>query len=258
MQLFITIRFLDLLDILLVAFLMYQIYLLIKGTVAINIFVGIFLVYLIWLIVKALNMQLLSLILGQFIGVGMIALIIVFQQELRKFFLMIGTRNLLTRRFSFEHFFTWKYKTSSKTHLQEIVHACENMSHSKTGALIVMATTSELRSFVETGEIINANISSTLLENIFFKNSPLHDGAVIIQGSKIKAAKCVLPVLEHVRISKRLGMRHRSALSMATETDALIIVVSEETGNISVAYQNELMKKLSGEALLKILQENFN
>jgi diadenylate cyclase len=257
MQLFITFRLLDLFDILLVAFLMYQIYLLIRGTVAINIFVGIFLLYLIWLVVKALNMQLLSLILGQFIGVGMIALIIVFQQELRKFFLMIGTRNLFTRKFSFEYFFSWKFKTTSNVYLQEIVNACENLSQTKTGALIVLATRSELRSYIETGEELNATITSSLLENIFFKNSPLHDGAVIIEGNKIKAAKCVLPVLDNIKIAKRLGMRHRSAMSMAAETDAVIIVVSEETGYISLAKQNDLIRKLKPAELLKRLEKEY-
>lgn len=258
MQLFITIRLLDILDILLVAFLLYQIYLLIKGSVAINIFVGIFLLYLIWLVVKALNMQLLSLILGQFIGVGMIALIIVFQQELRKFLLMIGTRNLFTKRFSFESLFSWKIKTTSNIYFQEIVEACESMSHTKTGALIVLSVKSELRSFIDTGEELNATISTSLLENIFFKNSPLHDGAVIIVGNKIRAAKCVLPVMDDIKISKRLGMRHRAALSMATETDAMVIIVSEETGKISIALNNKLNSNISAEELLKRLEEQFN
>lgn len=258
MQLFITFRFLDLFDILLVAFLMYQLYLLIRGTLAINIFVGIFAVYLFWLLVKALNMQLLSTILGYFFGVGMIALIIVFQQELRRFLLMIGTRNLFTKRFTFEHLFTWKFKTTSQFKLKEVVAACENLSKTKTGALIVFATRSELQSYIETGEELNATISVRLLENIFFKNSPLHDGAVIINGNKIKAAKCVLPILDDVKISKRLGMRHRAALSMSKETDAISIIVSEETGYISFARDNELIRKLKPEKLLQKLEEEFN
>lgn len=258
MLLFITIRLLDVIDILLVAFLMYQLYNLIRGSVAINIFVGILAFYIFWLVVKALNMQLLSLILGQFIGAGVIALIIVFQQELRRFLLMIGTRYLFTRKFSFEYLFSWRFRSTSNQYLKEIVYACENLSKQKTGALIVLSTRTELRSYIETGQEINASISSSLLENIFFKNSPLHDGAVIIVGNRIKAAKCVLPISDDIKISQRLGMRHRSAMSMSKETDAAIITVSEETGIISYVKDNKMLRRLKGEKLLEILEEEFH
>ncbi|MCK4663902.1 MAG: diadenylate cyclase CdaA [Bacteroidales bacterium] len=256
-NLFITVRLLDVIDILLMAFILYQLFLLIKGTVAINIFVGIFSVYLLWLIVKALNMQLLGLLLGQFIGVGVIALIIVFQQELRRFLLMIGTRYLFTRKFSFENLFKLNLEITSNTNINSIVTACSNLSETKTGALIVISTKSELRSYVETGEILNAYISNSLLENIFFKNSPLHDGAVVIVGNKIKAARCILPISDEVKLPIRLGMRHRAALSMSNATDAIIIVVSEETGKIAFAKSNKLTTRISTKKLTEILENEL-
>lgn len=257
LPIFITVRFLDVLDILLVAFLLYQMYMMIKGTVAMNIFVGIFSIYLMWLIVKALNMQLLSTILGAFIGGGIIALIIVFQQEIRRFLLFIGTTENFNKKFSLNKLFTLQFQKTSDQSLNSIVAACENMSEDKVGALIVLSTKSELRSFYETGDMINADISSNLIENIFFKNSPLHDGAVIIINNKIKAARCVLPINDSLKLSSRLGLRHRAALSLTNETDAVVVVVSEETGNISFAKGNKLKTKLTPNKLLKILTDEF-
>jgi len=238
--LFITVRFLDLVDIFLVAFLMYQIYMLIRGTVAINIFVGIFSVYLLWLIVKALNMNLLSSILGQFIGVGVIALIIVFQQELRRFLLMIGTRYIFNRKFSFEQLFSYNHQAINKFNLNAIINACKRMSKSKTGALIVIATKSELSTYVQTGDIINADISNRLLESIFFKNNPLHDGAVVIVGNKIKAARCVLPLSNRTDLPADLGLRHRASIGLTEITDAIVIAVSEESGRTYFIFKKRL------------------
>src|SRR3989339_240732 len=242
---FINIRFFDILDIFLVAILLYQFYRLIKGTVAINIFVGIFALYLVWLIVKAFKMELLSSIMGQFIGVGMIALIIVFQQELRRFLIVIGTRYFRSKRFSFDKVFTLNPRAASINIIDSIVAACEKMSTLKTGALIVVSNAAELRTYTHTGNIINADVSSLLLETIFFKNSPMHDGAVIIIGNKIRAAGCILPVSDNPNLPSNFGLRHRAGLGMAEETDTLVIIVSEETGNISYAQNGKIFDGIS-------------
>ncbi len=255
--LFISIRFLDLIDIFLVAFLMYQIYMIIRGTVAINIFVGIFSVYLLWLIVKALNMNLLSTILGQFIGVGVIALIIVFQQELRRFLLMIGTRYIFNRKFSFEQLFSYSHPNIHKFNLKAIITACKRMSKNNTGALIVIATKSELATYTQTGDLLNADISSRLIESIFFKNNPLHDGAVIIIGNKIKAARCVLPLSNRTDLAPNLGLRHRAALGITEVTDALVVTVSEQTGKLSFSKEGELKLNLESVDLNKHLEDSL-
>lgn len=255
-QLFISIRILDVIDILLVAFLFYQIYMLIRGTVAINIFVAIFSIYLFWLLVKALNMQLVSSILGQVIGVGAIALIIVFQQEIRRFLLLIGTR-YLTRKWTLNNILSIGTKVKSVVNVKALQKACTNMSKTKTGALIVIARKSGLQIYAETGDIINAKTSNRLLESIFFKNSPLHDGAVIIQNEKILAARCILPVSESMRLAPHLGMRHRAALGMAEENDSIVIIVSEETGKISVAENGQLQNDIGLDGLKKTLENEF-
>lgn len=234
--LFIHVRVLDIVDIVIVAFLLYQIYLLIRGTAAIKIFSGIVLLYFIWLVVKALNMELLGSILGQVIGVGVIAIIIVFQQEIRKFLLLLGSRYTTKGKSALESFLLGTDQNEvSQTNLDAIVKACKNLSETKTGALIAITRNSELEVYSQTGDIINAELSSRLLENIFFKNSPLHDGAAIIKGNKIHAARCVLPISENLNLPPNFGMRHKSALGLTEVTDALVIVVSEETGKISLA-----------------------
>ncbi|MFC2096070.1 diadenylate cyclase CdaA [Bacteroidota bacterium] len=255
---FITIRFLDILDILLVAFLLYQIYNLIRGTTAINIFIGIFLLYLLWLLVKAFNMSLLSSILGQVIGVGVIALIIVFQQEIRRFLLIISTRYFTTRKFSFDKMFSFGEKEVSELKIDSIVSACSNMSAFKTGALIAISKKSDLLSFIRTGDVLNADTSSRLLESIFFKNSPLHDGAVIIKEDKIAAARCILPSTERVDLPAQYGMRHRAALGIAEKTDAVVIIVSEETGAISFAKQENIESNIGPNRLRQILEKEFS
>lgn len=255
---FITIRFLDILDILLVAFLLYQIYNLIRGTTAINIFIGIFTLYLLWLLVKALNMNLLSSILGQVIGVGVIALIIVFQQEVRRFLLIISTRYIRNRKFSLEKLFSFGEKELVEVKIDSIVSACSNMSAFKTGALIAISKRSDLMSFIRTGDVINADTSSRLLESIFFKNSPLHDGAVIIKKDKIAAARCVLPATDRIDLPPQFGMRHRAALGIAEKTDAVVILVSEETGAISFAKEDNIETNIGPNRLRQILEKEFS
>ncbi len=258
LPLFIHIRFLDLLDILLVAVLFYQLYRLIRGTIAINIFVGIFGVYLFWLLVKALNMELLSSILGQFIGVGVLALIIVFQQEIRKFLLILGGRFRTKQWGIFNKYFLKETKKWPDEVIAEVVSSCSSMAESRTGALIVFARKSELDAVIETGDILNAEISSRLIGSIFFKNSPLHDGAVILMENKIRAARCILPTTENIYLPAKYGMRHRAAVGMTEKTDALAIVVSEETGEISLSVEGELLSGLKPEELHTRLDLNLN
>ncbi|MCT4604414.1 MAG: diadenylate cyclase CdaA [Marinifilum sp.] len=255
---FITLGLFDILDILLVALLLYQVYLLIRGTVAINIFVGLFLFYLMWLLVRALNMELLSSILGQFIGVGVIALIIVFQQEIRKFLLLLGSRYNVNQKFSLENWFTNDEVGFQEQEITSVVAACEHMSKSKTGALIVIAKNTDLQTYAETGKIVNSRVSGTLLESIFFKNSPLHDGAVIIANNRILAARCILPVTDSTNIPGSLGLRHRAAIGMSQATDAHVITVSEETGNISYIMGGNIKVRITGTELKTFLEGDFS
>ncbi len=254
---FITIRFLDILDILLVAFLLYQLYRLIEGTVAFNIVLGLFSLYLVWLIVKALNMELLGTIMGQFIGVGVLALIIVFHPEIRKFLVFIGTNYNLNRVLSLDKLFgAGKTKSINRQQIDSLVDACVTMGKAKTGALIVITKDLELNEQINSGEKINARISSALIRTIFFKNSPLHDGAIIIKGNRIVAAGCILPLTQK-ELDQALGLRHRAAIGMSESSDALIIIVSEERGSISVSQKGEIKRRISKETLTQILEENF-
>lgn len=242
----------------LVAFLLYQVYILIRGTVAINIFLGLFLFYMIWLLVRALNMELLSSILGQFIGVGVIALIIVFQLEIRKFLLVMGSKYDLSQKISFAKWLDKEDSGFDENIIVQITDACQNFSESKTGALIVIEKGSSLNSFAETGEILKAKISTGILESIFFKNSPLHDGAVILSKNKILAARCILPVTDNRNIPAALGLRHRAAIGISQNTDAHVITVSEETGNIAYARGGEIKVKISIVELSNLLKANYS
>lgn len=256
MMAFIHIRFLDVLDIFMVAFLLYRLYLAIKGTAAFNIFMGIFLFYITWIIVKGLKMELTGTIMGQVMAAGVLALVVVFQQEIRKFFMLIGSRyNLFKKGLSFENLFSWEQEHLDNEQVKKLVLASEMMSRSKTGALMVLTNTAQLNEYVETGERINAEVSVALLESIFYKNAPLHDGAVIIQGKTILAARCVLPVTNKRMRNAQLGLRHRAALGMSMATDAQIIIVSEETGNISYAFDGKLKENINPIELSRLLEE---
>jgi len=250
------IRILDVIDILIVVFLFYRLYLLIKGSVVLNIFFGILSVYLLWLAAKALKMELLRAILGQLTGVGAIALIIVFQQELRQGLLIIGSRRLTSKRLSIFRFLFGKTKPVKEVRIDSLVAACKNLSSSRTGALIVIQKNVRLNPFLKIKEIVDAETSSRLLVSIFFKNNPLHDGAVIIDGSRIYAARCVLPLSEK-SLPPNLGMRHRAAAGISEITDALVIVVSEERGSISFFNNGQLTYDIDHRQLLKILEREF-
>jgi len=243
--LFIQVRFLDIVDILLVTFLLYKLYLLIRGTAAFSIIMGIFIIYITWIVVKGLNMELIGGIMGQVMGVGVIAIVVVFQQEIRKLFLLLGTKYNLNHRLSFDKLFSREKEEITNMQLKTLVSAIDNMSRSKTGALIVMTNKIVLKEYIDTGEKINSLISQSLIETIFFKNSPLHDGAMIIDGGNIIAARCVLPLTNRKLENENLGLRHRAALGMSLATDALVIVVSEETGKIAYAINGELYEDVN-------------
>ena len=216
---FVPFTFVDFIDIILVAVIMYWIYRMTKGTNAPYILSGIIAIYLLWVVVRTLNMELLSTILGQLISVGAIALIIVFQPELRRFLQMIGMRqkhfNFITRIFS-------TGDDAVQTNVVPIVTACREMSETKTGALIVIGQQSDLRLIAEGGIALDAKVSTSLIKNIFFKNAPLHDGAALIEGDRIVAAKCILPVTQS-DVPKSFGTRHRAAIGMSEISDAIIV-----------------------------------
>lgn len=254
--LFITLRFLDIIDILLFAILLFQAYRLIKGTAAINIFAGVFALYLVWLFVKALNMHLLSSILGQFIGVGVIALIIVFQPELRKGLLLLGTRNLSNKRFSFLRFLLGEEEKREVVKTEEIVAAVKYLAENKIGALIVLRKETDLDPLIQIKEILNAETTQRLLISIFVKESPLHDGAVMIYDSKIHAARCILPLSEQ-SLDENYGTRHRAAVGITEGTDAVVVVVSEESGQISFGKKGKLRKVAEARRLSSLINSEF-
>ena len=212
-----------------------------------KIFFGIAIVYLVWLIVKALKMELVESIMGQVIGVGVIALIVVFQQEVRQFLLMLGDKYFK------RGFLVGKVKLRNDFSLEaveSIVQACMEMSESKTGALIVITRETSLQTIIQTGETVNADINTQLIKAIFYKNAPLHDGAMIIEKNRIVAAKCILPVSQNPNLPNEYGLRHRSGLGISETSDAMVIIVSEQSGNISIA-QNAQIHKASGRDYLQ-------
>jgi uncharacterized protein (TIGR00159 family) len=258
--LFITVRWIDIVDILLVAILIYQLYYLVKGTVAINIFIGIMLIYLLWLVVRTLNMQLFGSILSKFIDVGFIALLIVFQPELRRFLLFLGTSDFFTRgkigKGLFD--FKWQVNKSQALDVNAVIKACKNMSENRTGAIIILTRDNDLKFYANTGDAIDAKVSVRMIESIFYKNSPLHDGAIIISNNVIVAARCVLPVTEQNDFPAHLGMRHRAAVGITENTDSIAIVVSEQTGEISWSFEGQLKHAITLDRLRDLLEKEFS
>ena len=257
---FLDITLVDIIDIFVVALIMFQVYRLTRGTNALRIVVGILIIYLLWIVTRVLNMELLSMILGQIIGVGVIALIIVFQQEIRRFLILLGTQHT-NRRVSFmARLFRprgRKVKVVGQEWIDTVVGACADMAKTKTGALIVIARKVNLLPFIEQGERIDALISASLIKNIFFKNSPLHDGAMVIADDRIAAARCVLPSTER-EVPMEFGMRHRAALGASAITDALVIVVSEERGTISIARKGHISRDISPAHLQVLLRKGLS
>ena len=258
--LFLSFTIVDAIDIFLVAIMLYQLYKMVKGTAAVNVFIGLVLIYIIWIIVRAFELKLLGSILGKFINVGVIAVMVVFQQEIRKFLLYIGSNEYIKNR-------NWKSIFSFSTHSvissgiildsDLLIKACFNMSETKTGALIIISRKSDLKFYVNTGEIVDSVLTDKMLENIFYKNSPMHDGAVIIKDNRIIAARCVLPVTEKENFPSHFGMRHRAAVGLTETTDALAITVSEQTGNVSLTVNGEINSNLNRDKLRYLIEKNL-
>ncbi len=243
----------DAIDILIVASLLYYLFKMMKESGAIKIFSGLITFVVVWIIFRLLlDMRLLGAIMDKFMSLGLLVLVVLFQEEIRRFLIELGSRN------------RWKFllsafhkgeKVQAKPYVMPIVYACMNMSKTKTGALIIVERNTPLDKYELTGEPINADVNTRLIENIFFKNSPLHDGAMIIANNRVAAASCILPVSHNTDIPKSLGLRHRSALGLSQETDAIAIIVSEETGHISVAQNGKFQLALSAKDLENILSQ---
>ena len=248
----------DIIDIVLVALILYCLYRLMKESRSLNVFIGIMVFVLVWLFVsQVLEMRLLGSILDKLVSVGVIGLIVLFQEEIRKFLYSLGAHHrvrALARMFSSGK----KDDKEDKETIMPIVMACMDMARNKVGALIVVERAIKLDDIVDTGDIIDANINQRLIENIFFKNSPLHDGAMVIADKRIKAAGCILPVSHSHNIPKELGLRHRAALGISQDSDAIAIVCSEETGRISVAIKGDFRLRLSAEELEGLLAREMN
>jgi diadenylate cyclase len=255
---FIHIRLLDIFDIILVAVLFYQLYMLIRGTVAYSITLGIAAIYIFWWAVRAMQMELLSTILGSVLGVGVIALIIVFQQEIRRFLIFLGSRYMDGNRISVEKILNLRFESKPQVKIRSIMKAVMQFSLEKTGALIVIGRKSNLDMYAETGDVLNAETSSRLFISIFNKTSPLHDGAVIVEDDKVKAARVILPVTENMDLPPEYGLRHRAGLGISEVTDSLVIIVSEETGQISMAENGILQKNIPARILRQKLEEDFD
>ena len=245
----------DLIDIFLVALILYYAYKVMKESRSLNVFFGVLVFLVFWIFIsQILEMKLLGSILDKLVSVGALALIILFQEDIRKFFYTIGAHKRVR---NFLNFIKGKHKTKNTNNedIMPIVMACMSMSKQKVGALIVLERELPLNDVIRSGEMIDAKINQRLIENICFKNSPLHDGAMVISHKRIKAAGCILPVSHSMNIPKELGLRHRAAMGISQETDALSIIVSEETGGISIAFKGNFQLRLTAEELERILTE---
>jgi len=240
---FLEVSWVDFIDIALVSVLLYQVYKLIRGSIAANIFLGILALYLVYLIVRAAQMELLAKILGQFMGVGVLAMIILFQPEIRKFLLVLG-RSTEFRENIFNALSNWRHQYHDDFDIGQVMEAAKSLKASKTGALIVFSRDVELKFYAETGDALEAAVNKRLLLSIFNKLSPLHDGAVIIYKGRIKAARCVLPVSENDNLPAHFGLRHRAAVGMSENTDTLVMAISEETGRLILARNGKYLKGL--------------
>ena len=253
---FIDISFIDVLDVLMVGLLIYWLIRVVRGTSAVNIFLGVLLLYVVWIASRALGMKLLSFILGQVLGVGVVALLVIFQPEIRRFLLRISSSTTAAQKGVFKKLFRQaKSAGMPARELEELTAACRKMGETKTGALIVIRHGAALGEILDTGDEIDARINRRLIENIFFKNSPLHDGAMVIGDNRILAARCTLPITGRQDIPAHYGMRHRAAIGMSEVSDASIIVVSEETGDISFVSDGQI-KTMGSITELRLAIEN--
>ncbi len=253
---FIDISFIDVLDVLMVGLLIYWLIRVVRGTSAVNIFLGVLLLYVIWIASRALGMKLLSFILGQVLGVGVVALLVIFQPEIRRFLLRISSSTTVAQKGFFNKLFRHTKTGGMQSHeLEELTAACRKMAETRTGALIVLRHGSALADIIDTGDEIDARINRRLIENIFFKNSPLHDGAMIASEDRILAARCTLPITQRQDIPAHYGMRHRAAIGISEVCDASVIVVSEETGDISFVSGGQI-KTMESITELRLAIEN--
>ena len=251
---FFTFGIKDAIDILLVAIMLYYVYRFMRDTRTLNMFVGTLFFIVIWLVVsRVLEMKMMGALFDKFVAVGALAVLILFQKEIRKFLIRMGERNTPNSIIGWIARKSKDDDTASHAASMPIVMACINMARNKCGALIVLERNSPLNDIIETGDTIDAAVNQRLIENIFFKNSPLHDGAMIIGNNRIKAAGCILPVSHSHDIPRELGLRHRSAMGISQQSDAIAIVVSEETGRISAAINGNFRLRLSAEELEKII-----
>ncbi len=247
----------DLADVICVALLLFYLYKMMRRTGSLNMFIGILIFIFVWMIVsQVLGMQLLGAILDKLVDVGVLALIVLFAEDIRRFLRDLGTRTRTGK------FFRWLFKRKNRqkdtSFWQPVVKACSNMSGHKTGALVVIQNNDQLKEFVQVGEIVNANINQQLIENIFFKNSPLHDGAMVINNGRIESAACILPVSHQENIPKQFGLRHRAALGISQVCDATVVVVSEETGGISVFKDGKFQVDITPDELNRFLNDSTN
>jgi uncharacterized protein (TIGR00159 family) len=233
----------------------------VKGTSAIAIFGGMAFIYIAYIVIKAFELKLLTSILSRFVDVGVIVVMIIFQQEIRKFLLYIGSNEFL-RKLKWKNLLRLNFSSQSPDEvfldIESVANACFSMSATNTGALIIIAKKTDLKSYINTGDIVDSSLSARMLENIFYKNSPLHDGAVIIKDNRILAARCVLPVTEKENFPAHYGMRHRAAVGITENTDALAVSVSEQTGAVSLTFNGEINPRLTKEKLIYLLEKNLN
>ena len=256
---FIDFSFIDVIDILLVAFLLFYLYKLVKGTVAINIFIGIVIIYLIWRLTDLLNMDVLSTLLGKFISVGFFALIVVFQQEIRKFLLLLGSTNFTNRRNVVGYFrFLNQNDQVFSLNINILLDSCEEMAKTKTGAIIVLQRSNSLDFTISETNGAKIKLVPQILETIFFKNSPLHDGAIVIDKNTIIATRVILPISDKKKIPSKYGLRHRAALGITEKTDALVIVISEQTGKIVYVKNGEFFSFKTITALKEVLSQDIS
>lgn len=254
---FLPIRIWDVLDILIVGYLLYQLYKLLRGNIAFNIFIGVLMLYVIGWLVTELKMDMLSAILGTVMNVGVIVIIIIFQPEVRRFLLFLGDSTIKGRFKFVDRFINRNFQNGEQdiTFINTLKAAIKRMSREKTGALIVLRRNLFLEGIITAGAPLDAIISEPLIESIFSKESPLHDGAVIINNNKIEMASCVLPVSESSRLPKSVGLRHRAAVGITERAGVAVFVISEETGSISFAFGGKLERKLSDERLGVLLEQ---
>lgn len=244
----------DIIDIVIIAVMLFYVYKMMRSSGTLSLFYGVLIFFVLWVLASEIfDMRLTGSILDKFMGIGLIVLVVIFQDQIKRFLIDIGSHG---RMKYFRKLFRHEQEVDEhRKDVTAVVYACMSMSKTKTGALIVFQRKIPLRNYEDTGDLIDADINTRLIENIFFKNSPLHDGAMIIADNKIKSVGCILPVSHNMDLPKSLGLRHRAALGMSQATDAVCVVVSEETGNISVAMDGELNIKLSAQDLDHILSK---